>query len=60
VVGFGLAGDGRLVDSLGTLDGSRVVELANGRARISLLRQNGSSTVSVSAKGVPTAFLTIV
>jgi beta-galactosidase len=59
VVRFGLAGDGRLVDNLGTPDGSRVIELANGRARIRLLRQGGPSTVSVSAKGVPTTFLTV-
>jgi beta-galactosidase len=60
VVRFGLAGDGRLVDNLGTPDGSRVVELANGRARIRLLLQGGRSTVSVSAKGLPAAFLTVV
>ncbi|MBE3098654.1 MAG: glycoside hydrolase family 2 protein, partial [Planctomycetes bacterium] len=42
VVRFGLAGDGRLVDNLGTPGGSRVIELANGRARIRLLRQGGS------------------
>jgi beta-galactosidase len=35
-VRFSLAGDGRLLDNLGTPDGSRVVQLANGRARITV------------------------
>jgi hypothetical protein len=58
-VRFGIAGDGRLVDNLGTPDGSRVVELANGRARISVITQGGRSTISVSSKGLPAAFLTV-
>jgi beta-galactosidase len=36
LVRFSLAGDGRLVDNLGTTRGSREVQLANGRAEISL------------------------
>src|SRR5208282_2300552 len=36
VVRFGLTGDGRLLDDLGTVDGSRVVQLSNGRAQISV------------------------
>ncbi len=59
LVRFGLAGDGRLIDNLGTVGGSRQVELANGRASIRLQRQGGASTVSVSAKGLPTVFLRI-
>lgn len=59
VVRFGLAGDGRLVDNIGTPDGSRVVELANGRARITVRTQDGQSTVSVASKGLRTAFLAI-
>ena len=31
----------------------------NGRAVISLLRNSGKSVVSVSSKGIPTAFLTV-
>lgn len=34
-VRFGLCGDGRLLDNLGTVGGSRLVQLAGGRARIS-------------------------
>jgi beta-galactosidase len=59
-VSFGLSGDGTLLDNLGTSTGSRVVELYNGRAVISLMRNGGKSVVSVSSKGVPTAFLTLV
>ncbi|HEY3380687.1 MAG TPA: glycoside hydrolase family 2 TIM barrel-domain containing protein [Vicinamibacterales bacterium] len=59
VVRFGLAGSGRLLDNLGTVGGSRVVELTNGRGRISLVRAGGPSTISVSAKGVPTTFLLV-
>jgi beta-galactosidase len=58
-VRFDLSGDGALLDNLGTSTGSRVVELYNGRALISLLRNGGKSVVSVSSKGVPTAFLTV-
>src|SRR5262249_31915539 len=58
-VRFELSGDGTLLDSLGTSTGSGVVELYNGRAEISLLRNGGKSSVSVSSKGVSTALLTI-
>jgi beta-galactosidase len=58
VVRFALAGDGRLIDNLGTSITSRKVELYNGRAMISVLRK-GKSVVSVSSDGLPTAFLNI-
>ena len=58
-VRFQLSGDGTLLDNLGTSRGSSVVELYNGRAEISLLRNNGKSSVSVSSKGVSTALLAI-
>ncbi len=56
---FGLTGDGRLLDNMGTTRGSRAVELYNGRAEITLQRRGGKSAVSVSAKGIPTALLTV-
>jgi beta-galactosidase len=59
LVRFALDGDGTLLDNLGTSKGSRVLELYNGRAVISLMRNGGKSVVSVSSKGLPTAFLTI-
>jgi len=58
VVRFALAGDGRLIDNLGTSITSRKVELYNGRALISV-RKRGKSVVSVSSEGLPTAFLNI-
>ncbi|HEX3250921.1 MAG TPA: glycoside hydrolase family 2 TIM barrel-domain containing protein, partial [Pyrinomonadaceae bacterium] len=58
VVRFGLAGDGRLVDNLGTSITARKVELYNGRALISVQRK-GKSVVSVSSEGLPTAFLNL-
>jgi beta-galactosidase len=58
VVRFGLIGGGRLLDNLGTSVGSRQVELYNGRAIISLQRQD-AVVASVSAEGIKPAFLTI-
>ena len=58
VVRFALAGDGRLIDNLGTSITSRKVELYNGRALISV-KKRGRSVVSVSSEGLPTAFLNI-
>ena len=55
VVRFGLAGDGRLIDNLGTSTTARKVELYNGRAQISF-QAKGKSVISVSSEGLPTAF----
>jgi beta-galactosidase len=57
-VRFAVAGDGRLIDNLGTSTTARKVELYNGRAQISVNRQ-GKLVVSVSSEGLPTAFLII-
>jgi beta-galactosidase len=60
-VRFDLAGDpgARLLDNLGTASGSRLVQLANGRARISIARAASQAVVSVSAEGLPAAFVTL-
>jgi beta-galactosidase len=58
VVRFGLAGDGRLIDNLGTSITARKVELYNGRAQISVQRR-GRVVVSVSSEGLPAAFVSI-
>ena len=58
-VRFGLAGDGRLVDNLGTSTGSRKIQLYNGRAIIRAELNGGRSVVSASSGGLPTAFLTL-
>lgn len=51
IVRFGLAGDGRLIDNLGTSTGSRVVQLYNGRATIQCEITNYKACVSVSSEG---------
>jgi len=56
VVTFGLAGDGKLIDNLGTASGSRVVELQNGRAIIRIILNGGKNIASVKCAGMPTAF----
>ncbi len=58
-VRFGITGDGRLLDNLGTAGGSRLVGLANGAAHISVDLAGGKSIASVAADGLPTAFLTL-
>jgi beta-galactosidase len=57
-VRFGLAGDGGLIDNLGTSTAARRVQLYNGRAQIGVERK-GKSVVSVSSEGLATAFLEI-
>ena len=59
-VTFGLTGDGKLIDNLGTSSGSRSVELYNGRAVIRVNLNGGYSTASVKMKGLPTAFCELI
>ena len=56
---FGLAGDGRLLDNLGTSTGSRAVQLYNGRARISVQLTGSKASVSVSSEGCETVLCSI-
>ena len=58
MVRFQLAGDGRLIDNLGTSRGSRQVQLYNGRALIDV-EQTGECVVSVKSAGLKTAFVTL-
>ncbi|WP_316814960.1 glycoside hydrolase family 2 TIM barrel-domain containing protein [Pedobacter nyackensis] len=58
-VTFGLTGDGKLIDDQGTSDGSRKVQLYNGRAVISVKLNKGKNVASVKAEGLPVSFLTI-
>ncbi len=53
---FSLAGEGRLIDNLGTSRGSRDLQLYNGRAEISAISKNGC-TIGVACEGLPSAFL---
>jgi beta-galactosidase len=59
VVRFSLAGGGCLIDNQGTSTGSRVVQLYNGRARISIRCKAGASTAGVTSEGVAPAFVTV-
>lgn len=58
-VRFGLAGDGALLENLGTSRGSRKVQLCNGRAQISVQLNSGRSVASVKGLQLPTAFLEV-
>jgi beta-galactosidase len=58
-VSFSLAGDGELIDDLGTSTGSRKVQLANGQAQISVHLDKGQSVAGASVKGIPSAFITL-
>ncbi|MNV89953.1 hypothetical protein D3C71_1842890 [compost metagenome] len=55
-VRFSGAGDGRLLDNLGIARGSRLVQLANGRAAIFAEVKTGAGFVAaVSSEGLPAA-----
>ena len=56
---FELAGDGTLLDDLGTSRGARWVEAYNGRAQLQVRTNGGKSAVTVSSDGLPTAFLAL-
>jgi len=56
---FTVGGPGRLNDNLGTSTGSRVIELYNGRAEISLFQGTQPSVIGVTTDGIPEAFLTV-
>jgi beta-galactosidase len=60
VVEFALAGDGNLIDNMGTSSGSRKVELYNGRAIIKVNLNGGESIACVKSKGLPTTFLKLL
>jgi hypothetical protein len=59
LVHFGLAGDGRLLDNLGTAGGSRVVQLVNGRAQIGLELTAREAIISVGGEDLETQFLRV-
>ena len=56
---FSLAGDGKLIDNQGTSSGSRLVQACNGTARIRVRTNGGSSVVSASSDGLPSAFIQV-
>lgn len=56
-VAFEVAGDAELLDNLGTSDGSRKIQLYNGRAQIKLKLTGKKAYASVESQGVLTGFL---
>jgi beta-galactosidase len=59
VIRFKLAGDGELIQNLGTASGSRQVEMYNGRAVIGMRLAKGEAVLSAAVEGVRTALHTI-
>lgn len=62
VVRFSAAGDAQMLDNRGTVGGSRVVQLANGRAWMTYNRNSKTPNefiAGISADGVAPAFLTV-
>jgi beta-galactosidase len=59
-VRFSAAGDGELIDNLGTARGSRYVQLANGRAGIyAAYKPGGMMTAAVASEGLPAAYVVL-
>jgi len=58
-VRFSLVGDGKLLDNLGTSDGSSKVQVYNGRAKIKVDPNGGSHVVAVAAEGLKTEFIAL-
>jgi beta-galactosidase len=59
VIRFKLAGDGELIQNLGTTSGSRQVEMSNGRAVVRVRLAKGEAVVSAAVEGARTALHTI-
>ncbi len=58
-ISFGISGDGKLIDNLGTAKGSRRVQMYNGRANIRIKMNQGLSAVSASSEGIPTVICSV-
>lgn len=56
---FSLAGDGELIDNLGTSSGSRKVQAYNGRAIIRIKTNGDRGTLCVKSPGIQTVFLNL-
>jgi beta-galactosidase len=57
LLSFSLAGDGKLIDNMGTSSGSKKVQAYNGRAIIRVQLNKGKSMVAVSSEGLPVSFV---
>ncbi len=58
LVRFSLAGNGMLIDNLGTSHGSRELQMYNGRAEISI-ELSGECMIGITSEGLASAFLKI-
>lgn len=58
-VRFGLSGDGKLIDDLGTTAASRYIQMYNGRAVISVKLNQGKSVASAKVDGIDCAFINL-
>lgn len=58
-VEFEVAGNAQLIDNMGTWNGSRKLQLYNGRAFMKLVLENGSAAVSVKSVSVPATIINI-
>lgn len=59
-VRFSIAGDGKLSSELGTVSGSRVLQLSNGRGKIMVDTRGGRSIVSAQTPDLPTEFVEVI
>jgi beta-galactosidase len=57
LVEFGITGDGILLDNLGTWDGSRKIQLYNGRAFIKVKMIKEDAVISVKSDNIKASFL---
>jgi beta-galactosidase len=58
-VRFSVAGRATLIDNLGTPQGSRLVQMYNGRAEITLVCNTGLSVAAVTSEGIPAAICSL-
>lgn len=58
-VHFSVAGPGLLLDNMGTMGGSRKIQLANGQAFIEVKLNQCENIIAVSSENMKTGFLTI-
>jgi len=56
---FSLAGNGTLIDDMGTSTGSRKLQAYNGRAVIRIKTNNGNSVIGANSTGLPGAFINL-
>lgn len=57
-VRFSVTGDAQLIDDMGTPNGSRVIELSNGKAKIKIKKSSLSFSAAVQSDHLKTAILT--